>query len=246
MHWLFLRGLAREQRHYGSFPEIFERRIGERPFLMDLAGFGTQAHRESPTTIQAITDDLRARFLEERPSDGPWSIFAISLGGMVALDWAARFPGEFRRVVVANTSAGDLSKPWERFSTRLWPRLPGLVAGGSIGRERAILDITCNNPAVDKEALAQKWAAFFDERRPARASFVRQLVAATRSRLADRIELPGSERVHVLTSRADRLVSWRCSERVAQRLGARLDVHDEAGHDLSLDAPEWICDRITS
>lgn len=241
MRWLLLRGLAREQRHFGSFPQTFERLVGQPTLTMDLAGFGTQAERPSPTTIAAIVDELRARFLAERaPGAGPWGIFALSLGGMVALDWAARYPGEWARVVVANTSAADLSPPWERFSTTLWPRLPGLVTGEALARERAILAITSNNPAIDQEALARQWAAWADEVRPRRRSFIRQLVAATRSRLPSSIEVP----VLVLTSRADRLVSWRCSERIAHRLGARLEVHDAAGHDLSLDAPEWICERI--
>lgn len=241
MRWLLLRGLAREQRHFGSFPETFERLVGQRALTMDLAGFGTEATRASPLSVAAITDDLRGRFLDERgASSEAWGIFAISLGGMVALDWAARFPGEWAQVVVANTSAGDLSRPWERFSTSLWPRLPGLVAGDPVARERAILDITSNSPTVDKDALARQWAVWFEEVRPRRRNFARQLVAATRSRLPSSI----GARVLVLTSRADRLVSWRCSERIAARLGASLAVHETAGHDLSLDAPEWICECI--
>lgn len=241
MRWLLLRGLAREQRHFGSFPETFERLVGQRALTMDLPGFGTEAGRASPLSVAAITDDLRARFLDERGgSSAPWGIFAISLGGMVALDWAARFPGEWARVVVANTSAGDLSRPWERFATSLWPRLPRLVTSEPVARERAILDLTSNSPTVDKDALARQWAAWFEEVRPRRRNFARQLVAAARSRLPSSIDAP----LLVLTSRADRLVSWRCSERVAARLGAPLAVHDAAGHDLSLDAPEWICECI--
>ncbi len=240
MRWLLLRGLAREQRHFGSFPQTFSARVGDDAVTIDLPGFGTEHERDSPLTISGIVDDVRGRF---RRDAGPWSIFAISLGGMVALDWAARYPGDFERVVVANTSAADLSRPWERFSTKVWPRLPRMVTGTlPVARERAVLDITSNSTVVDKDALARTWAGYFAERPPRRRAFACQLAAATRSRLPKRIDA----NVLVLTSRADRLVSWRCSEKIARALGAPLCVHDAAGHDLSLDAPEWVCDKIAS
>lgn len=78
------------------------------------------------------------------------------------------------------------------------------------------------------------------ERRPHRRSFVRQIAAALRSRLPRKIKAP----LLVLGSRADRLVSWKCSERIARALGAELELHDEGGHDLVLDAGPWICARL--
>ena len=135
MNWLMLRGLAREKRHYGAFPETFERLMpGHRTFPMDLVGFGALSQHAVPWTLAEIVEELRARFLAERPrdNDAPWSIFAISLGGMVALEWAARYPQDFARVVVANTSAGDLSKVWERFMPAIWPRLPGMFAANPL------------------------------------------------------------------------------------------------------------------
>lgn len=242
MNWLMLRGLAREKRHFGDFPSTFERLLpGQRAFPMDLVGFGALSGTEVPLTLGEIVDELRARFLAERPVEGPWSIFAISLGGMVALEWAARYPQDFQRVVVANTSAGNMSRVWERFMPAIWPKLPGLVLGDPLNRERTILAVTVNS-GVDKEAIAKRWRGWFDERQPRRRAFLRQIVAAARSSLPERIEPP----VLVMTSKADRLVSWKCSERIATKLGARLEVHEAAGHDLSLDAPEWICERIAA
>lgn len=245
MNWLMLRGLAREKRHFGDFPSTFERLMpGHRAFPMDLVGFGSRAGATVPLTLAEIVEELRARFLAERPSGGErWGIFAISLGGMVALEWAARHPNDFARVVVANTSAGNTSKVWERFLPAVWPKLPGLVLGDPLARERTILGITVNSKSPEEKAeIATRWHAWFEERRPSRRAFFRQILAAARSTLPERIEPP----LMVMTSKADRLVSWRCSERIAAKLGARLEVHDEAGHDLSLDAPEWICERIAA
>jgi pimeloyl-[acyl-carrier protein] methyl ester esterase len=50
----------------------------------------------------------------------------------------------------------------------------------------------------------------------------------------------------VLTSTADRLVSSHCSTSIARVLGAKLAVHGEAGHDITLDAPAWVCEQVAS
>jgi pimeloyl-ACP methyl ester carboxylesterase len=240
MRVLMLRGLAREKRHWGTFPRMFAERLGAQVHTLDLAGFGTESARLSPTSIQAITDDTRARFLAERPpGDGPWMLLAISLGGMVALDWAARFPADFNRVVVINTSSA-LSSPFRRFRPGNYPRIVrAITATDALDRERSILKITVNRTDLDREAIAREWAAWAQERRPQHASFARQLYAATRSKLPKKIEIP----VLVLASTADRLVSYRCSERIARALDAKLALHHAGGHDLSIDAPEWLCDE---
>ena len=240
MRVLMLRGLAREQRHWGAFPTAFATRMDAQVHTMDLPGFGTESARVSPTSIQAITDDVRARFLAERPADdAPWAILAISLGGMVALDWAGRYPSDFKHVVVINTSSA-LSSPFSRFRPGNYPRIVGAVTARTpLDRERAILSFTVNRPDLDREAIARQWAVWAEERKPRHASFVRQLWAASRSRLPARVEAP----VLVLASTADRLVSYTCSEKVARALGAPLALHHEGGHDLSIDAPAWILDE---
>ena len=84
MDWLFLRGLAREHRHFGDFPARFSAEVaGSTPRAMDLPGFGTERARTSPAHIDAIVDDVRAR---HRIQNGTaWcSVVAISLGGLVA------------------------------------------------------------------------------------------------------------------------------------------------------------------
>ncbi len=238
MDWLLLRGLAREQRHFGDFPARFARAVPEaRVHTLDLPGFGDQARRPSPASVDAIVDDLRAR----APCARPHGIVALSLGGMVALRWAARHPDDVARVVVVNTSSADLSPPWQRFSLAVFARLPQLLVATPRARERAILGITSNRGAAMNDPVAEQWAAWFDEVRPARANVLRQLWAASRCRSPARLAVP----LLVLASRADRLVSWRCSERLAASLGAPLALHDAGGHDLSLDAPEWICDQVT-
>src|SRR4051794_23464223 len=117
VNWLFLRGLSREQRHWGSFPAIFEKTVpGSKVHYLDLAGTGTEHARPSPATVEGIMEDPRQRFrpLAAAPP-GPWGLLGMSLGGMVARAWCAAPPEDFARVVLSSPSAGDLSPPWRRF-----------------------------------------------------------------------------------------------------------------------------------
>src|SRR5690554_4657129 len=49
----------------------------------------------------------------------------------------------------------------------------------------------------------------------------------------------------ILTSLADRLVDWRCSQALAQHWQCPLVCHENAGHDLPLDDPDWSFSRST-
>jgi pimeloyl-ACP methyl ester carboxylesterase len=98
----------------------------------------------------------------------------------------------------------------------------------------------------DLERDADRCAAIAAATPPRRAHAAGQLRAALRTCCPTRIDVP----TLVLRSRGDRLVSWRCSERIAERLSLPLRVHEghgpeAAGHDRPLDAPDWVCAQIT-
>lgn len=242
MHWLMLRGLVREARHWGSFPETFAEHVrGARPLLLDLPGAGTEHRRPVPSSVAAMTDDLRARLFAVKPKGEPCAILAVSLGGMIALDWAARYPQDFERVVVINTSAAEVGLPWERFRLAQIPRVLRSLASPK-ERERNVLAMTSRSSTIDKEALAAEWARYALERPIAHRAFLRQLYAASRSRLPSAL----ATKALVLSSQGDELVSPACSDRLADRLGLPIRRHAWAGHDLPLDDPEWVAGQVQS
>lgn len=237
-HYLLLRGLSREQRHWGDFPAALSRATGARVHCLDAPGFGTEHVRRSPRSVGAITDDIRERFMADHAA-GDWAVVGISLGGMVALDWCARYGEDFQGSVVINTSARP-SPPQQRFRPGALPALTTSRFRTAEANERAILAISSNNTAVDRDTLAVQWAHWAGERTPAQASVANQAAAALRFAVPRRLAVP----LLVLASRGDRLVSHRCSERVAQQLSAELRVHATAGHDLPLDEPTWVARQI--
>ena len=240
--WLMLRGLTREARHWGPFPRRLEAALpGAQTFCVDLPGVGTEAGRPSPRTIEAITHDLRRRWLAlsaEHP--GAWRIVAISLGGMVAADWCGRFADDFEAAVLINTSAGNLSLPHHRMRLGVLPRvLRSSLTRDLSARERLILGFTTRTKHTD-ERLVNEWAGYAREVQVGRGVALAQVVAAMRFRAPERLSMPSL----VLCSEGDELCAHECSRRLAERFGSELRVHPDAGHDLPTDAPEWVASEI--
>ena len=240
LNWLLLRGLAREARHWGDFPKILESRLpGTQTFCVDLPGAGTEHERMPSPSVESIMEDTRARFLEaKRP--GRWAILGQSLGGMVAMLWAQRYPEDFERVAVLNTSAANVAGPHHRFGLGALPGgLRSLAARDLETRESFIFDITCTDTTKRTETVAS-WVQYARERPVRRRALMRQLLAASRVMAPERLDVP----ILVLASSKDKVASPICSMRLAQRLEAPLHVHPTAGHDLGHDVPHWVADRI--
>jgi len=241
-NWLLLRGLAREQRHWGRFPEVLQSQLPDaRLHCLDLPGTGTENRRKSPMSIAAITEDLRARWLELRAKNpGPWNLFAMSLGGMVAMDWTARHGDDFASVVLVNTSAANLAAPWRRMRLAVLPDiLRALMSRDEVQRNRRILSATARL-LVDPEPLAKEWAQIQAESPIARTTVLRQLFAASRFRAPPALPIPAL----VVAAANDPLCDPECPRKIALRFSAPLVVHPRAGHDLSLDDPEWLAAQV--
>lgn len=242
MRWLMLRGLVREARHWGDFPAELERDTAAGPsLLLDLPGVGTEVAKPVPLSIRGMTHDLRARFLRATRGDsGPFGLLAVSLGGMIALDWLSRYPVDFQAGVVINTSAADLSRPWERLRWEQYGRIARYLFVSELEREQYILQMTAHAPHLNVHEIAARWVEFAKQTPVTPVAAARQLLAAARSTLPRAVHVP----TLVLTSHGDRLVKHQCSEAIAQRLSLPIHHHPTAGHDLPLDDAAWVISRV--
>ena len=241
--WVLLRGLMREQRHWGRFPnQLAETVAGAEVVTPDLPGNGQRHALRSPTTVADMVafcrQDLLARGV--RP---PYSLLALSLGGMVAVEWASRHPGELTRCVLINTSM----RPHSRFHERLrWQNYGAIVRqlldGGVERQERLILRLTSRHgDAAERAGLLKRWLGYQREFPVTRANALRQLWSAARFRApAERPAVP----LLVLSSAGDQLVDPRCSRRLAQAWQAEHREHPDAGHDLPLDDGTWVAGQV--
>lgn len=241
-HWLLLRGLGRESRHWNAFPQVLGETLGDATVhTLDLPGTGTEHRRSSPLTVAAIAEDVRRRWSHlSQAHPGRWGILGVSLGGMVAMEWAARHPLDFQQAVLVNSTAADLATPWERMRPRV---LGELARAGRIQdpveRERIGLRVTTAMP-LPLDEIATTWASWAREAPMRRRNVVRQLLAASAWRAPEAIPCPGL----VLSGARDALADPEISMRIAARLRATHQQHPHGGHDLSLDDPHWVARAV--
>jgi pimeloyl-ACP methyl ester carboxylesterase len=244
--WILLRGLTREGRHWGSFPE--QLRV-EADFngdansiaLLDLPGNGRENALSAPLDVADMVKFVRSRAAEAGLLP-PYRIVAMSLGGMVATGWAQRHPEEIERLVLINTSMRPFSAMSERLRPNVWPALMRVAASWEdpMKCETIVHDLTCNRLDTQADDIAA-WAAIRQSAGVSAANGLRQLWAAARFRADD--HAPACPTL-LLSSKADRLVNPVCSTRIAARWGTAHAEHAWAGHDLPHDDPVWTSKAI--
>jgi alpha-beta hydrolase superfamily lysophospholipase len=245
--WVLLRGLTRGSGHWGQFPEIFAQEIeaqqpGSRVMSLDLPGNGALYREASPSRVQDMVEACRAA-LARRGESGPVHLLAMSLGAMVACDWAARYPQEVSGTVLINTSL----RPYSSFLRRIRPAnywklmALGLLSLGVRWREAGVLKLTSRMVSEPRPVL-ESWVALQRRHPVAVRNGVRQLLAAMRYRAS---RGKPSAPMLLLCSQADGLIDWRCSQALSRAWGVPLRLHTQAGHDLPLDDPPWVARAVS-
>lgn len=246
--WILLRGLTRERAHWGSFAQAFERAVPGAPVVaLDLPGNGQRHREQSPAAVRGMVECCRAELAAQglRP---PFGMLAMSLGAMVAVEWARVAPGELARCVLVNTSLRPFSPFYERLRPASYPAVLRCALPWTTPQaiERAVLQMTSNlvrarGPVVDE------WVEVRKRRPVSTLNALRQLLAAARYTAplaAPRGEAPVSARFLLLASQNDRLVSSKCSQAIAQAWQVPVHWHPLAGHDLPLDDPQWVIAQV--
>ncbi len=242
--WFLLRGLSREAGHWGTFvPDLRAALPGARVHPLDLPGAGTRRDVDWPESVTAAMERVRtdAEAVAPRAARGRTFVFALSLGGMVALEWATQHPDELAGIAVGNTSAGGVSPFWRRAQPNAWPRmLAATMRREGIARELGILAMVSNRRDLHAETAAS-WTFLARTRPMQRKNVVAQLRAAASWQVPlARPAVP----LLVLCGLGDRMVHPSCSRFLAHRWGARLAEHPSAGHELTLDAGDWTAAQL--
>jgi pimeloyl-ACP methyl ester carboxylesterase len=238
--WVLLRGLVREQRHWGDFPALFQQEFpGENIVTLDLPGNGTLYHYDSPTRVEQMARFCRDE-LAHRGLKPPYRLLALSLGAMVAVSWCEQAPEDVEACVLINTSLRPFSPFYRRLRPQNYLRMLLALCSGVAAREQLILRLTSNHKDKQQAALPD-WLAWQREFPVTRRNAARQLLAAMRYRAPQRKpDLP----ILVLGSSKDRLVDSRCSQQLAAQWGLNPSLHAAAGHDLPLDDGGWIASTV--
>lgn len=242
--WVLLRGLTREAGHWGPLPALLAERLpGTRILTIDLPGAGERHAMRSPTSIRATMDDCRAQL--QALGVTRCHLLAMSLGAMVAVEWAHRHPQEIASAVLVNTSLRPFSAWHQRLRPRHYPALIGVLWPGRDAhtREAVVLRLTSRRrfTAAQRIAVIDAWVALRERHPVSMTNALRQLLAAARYRApAQAPNVP----LRVLVGAGDGLVDPGCSRRLAQAWQLPIAEHPTAGHDLALDDPDWVATQV--
>ncbi|MDV6343183.1 alpha/beta hydrolase [Nitrosomonas sp. Is37] len=235
-HFVLIRGLLRETRHWGGFTEYLQQQFPNANIIMlDIPGNGRLHRATSPETIAGMTEALREQVLIRQPL----RLIALSMGGMIAIDWMMRYPDEVEAAVLINTSARPLSPFYHRLRWTIYPYAIKMIFRSALQKESDILTLTSNRHSHNSKLL-ESWQQWQRENPVSTVSTRNQFLAALKFSVTSKPKQP----VLIVASQADHLVDYRCSLKLAQAWQTDYVQHDTAGHDLPLDEPEWLANVI--
>lgn len=240
-HWIFLRGLFREAGHWHDLMDDFKKQFPQAEVeTLDLPGTGQNRHEQVPLSILGNLEYLRSISAARKQNKKVW-LLSISLGSMVALEWALRYPEEIEGVVCINTSIGGLSPVYQRMTPLgLSQIFRSLAEKNPVLREEVILQMI-TNLRRPLRPIAEKFAQISSERPIEKGTAIKQLLAASRYRLrSDPPQVP----LLLLRSLGDRLVSPQCTMSLARYWNLDCKTHPSAGHDLPLDDSQWLLEKV--
>lgn len=240
---VLIRGLSRQQAHWGEFSECLIRALAAKGlkatlFYQDLPGFGEQNHVRSPASITKIAELLQPA-IAKMVAEGEQKVhlLGISMGGMVALELARRFPELCHSLVMINSSVKPISPFYQRLQPRAYKAILKAWCHPVMRQsEAAILKLSSQRYAHD-DALLDKWIALRKQQPPSRRAAVQQILAAMNYHAP--LDRP-LEKVCLIASKQDRIASHRCTLALAKTWNVKPHVHPDAGHDLALDEPDWL------
>lgn len=237
---VLLRGLLREQRHWGEFYPLLCQQYPQRQIIcLDLAGNGERYQVQSPGSIREMVNDLRVQLRLHPIARDEIDLLAISMGGMIALEWMTSYPDEIHSAMLINTSVRPYAPFYHRLNWRQLPQIARALLSPPEVQEAIILQLTSNFPLQHQSVLAQ-WINWRKQYPVSRKNALLQLTAAARYQARYSPTKP----ILLLASQQDQLVDVRCSQALATRWQVPLLLHPCAGHDLPLDAPHWLLDQI--
>lgn len=240
-NFYLIRGLAREAAHWGGFSDLLKKQnYVKQVFHLDLPGAGKFHKLTSPISIRETAEFMLSQI--DFSVEGPKVIFSISLGSMVAIEMVQRQGDQFDKLYVINTSFSNLSPLHHRLQLRALKRF-GMMAKArkdTMERELEALKMVSHNREVWQE-LAEQFVEVEKQRPFQVKNLFRQLVAAATYRIAK--DKPVTPMV-VFNSLGDEMVHPSCSEKLARHWDLPIYTHPEAGHDMAIDAPEWLIKKV--
>ncbi len=242
--FVLIRGLGHEARHWGVFVDLLKKQdFCSEVFLCDLPGAGVFYKEKGASSVTKMLEHLVLNYHEKFVTKKPLVLVGLSLGGMLALEYMAKYPNMFSACVLINSSVGSLTPWYRRMRLSAIPTVLRIALTTNISqKQRLILSLVSSRYQNDPLTLAEQIR--IAQTQPIRLyNLMRQLFAGARFKAP---HLEGIGKTLVLYSEKDALVDPRSSLALAQFLSSVVFSHPEAGHDLPLDDPQWIQEKMAN
>lgn len=235
--WIFIRGLIRSQYHWFEFPNQFKTLFPESDIRTpELQGNGIYSNKNFYNHIDDCILDLEKQCQLE--DNYKVNLLGISLGGMIAANWAQKKPRNIQKLVLINSSFSN-SPFYHRLKIENYPKIIQLLfKKNPFHIEKFIIDQTMNS--TDKLKYLHACVEFQKQNPVTFINFYRQLKFAQNLSAEEK----PIEQVLILTCENDRLVNYKCSQKIAMQWNCAHEVHPWAGHDLPADDGLWIMNML--
>lgn len=246
---VLIRGLMRDKRHWADFSHLLQNRlpVGHQVLSLDTLGNGDLASCVSPLNIDDYAKALLIRL--RRAISGDCYIVGLSMGAMIALQMAS-LQGEsvsatseirIKAVALLNASAANLSPCYHRFRLgAVLSAFPKRAKGHNVSALEALIIALTSVTQHRNLHLARQWTRYRAQVSTSFTNVLRQLWASSQFTCPSRITVP----IILVCGEQDKLVSPSCSRKLARYYQSKLVKVEHAGHDLSLDCPEKLCQVI--
>lgn len=233
-----MRGLAREAAHWGAFSELLkEQSFCQSVSFLELPGTGKFHKLTSPRSIDETAEFL----LTQLPKDKKGVLLAISLGGMVAVELARKCPQYFEKLVIINSSFSNLSPFYHRLQLKTFKSFFKMARSQNLQQREFECLKMVSHSSEKWPALSQEFAQVARDRPVRVTNFLNQLYAASRYKIPQE---PLATPLIIFNSRGDEMVDYRCSEALARHWKCPIHTHLTAGHDIPIDDPDWLIEKL--
>jgi len=240
-HFYLLRGLIREKGHWGHFLTELKSIFPDALITaIDIPGAGEYYTTPSPLSIKGMVEHMRQDYLKARKENENSHLIAISLGGMISVEWMKNYPQDFEQATLINTSFGGISPLFHRLMPSALAFLLKVPTLKGRAKESRILKLVSNHADVFDETL-DMWEEIQKRNPVSLKNTLRQLTAGARFTVG---EFKPTIPIQILGSVKDRMVSIECSRAIAKKWSLKMEEHPSGGHDLTVDDPKWVATKI--
>lgn len=239
-------GLTKESAHWNEeFIAELQKKLNPKKIVkFDIPGTGQFISQNSPASIQEIAAKMHENYADEFKSNDHRLLVAISLGGMIGIEWMNQFPKDFHSSVVINSSLNGLSPVWKRVQPLAMVNFIKIFLTKEPAKKEELILKLCSNDKTMFEKIHPNWVEIGKTRPVTPANMAKQTLAGAKYKAGKLPEIPHL----IIASKFDRLAHYSCSEVLHQQWGGEFQLFTDPkiGHAFHVDGAKELSDSISN